>query len=70
MIEEKELELIDDSNIISFKNKHFFVQDKLNRETDNQNAFDNMTKVQKAFLLKKKELFFEEYKIYIPKILF
>jgi len=70
MIEEKELELIDDSNIISFKNKHFFVQDKLNRETDNQNAFDNMTKVQKAFLLKKNELFFEEYKnIYSKNII-
>ena len=62
MIKEKELELIEDSNIISFKNNHFLIQDKLNRETDNQNAFDNMTKVHKAFLQKKNELFFEEYK--------
>ena len=70
MIEEKELELIDDSNIISFKNNHFFAQDKLNRETDNQNTFDNMTKVQKAFLLKKNEFFFEEYKnIYSKNII-
>jgi len=70
MIQEKELELIDDSNFISYKNNHFFVQDKLNRETDNQNALDNMTKVQKAFLLKKNEIFFEEYKnIYSKNII-
>ena len=70
MIEENELELIDDSNIISFKNNKFLVQDKLDKEKDSQKAFDNMTKVQKSFLLKKNELFFEEYKkIYSKNII-
>ena len=61
MIEKKELELIDDSNFISFENNLFLIQDKLNLEPDNQNAFANMTKVHKAYILKKNELFFEEY---------
>ena len=59
MIEKKELELIDDSSLNSFTNNYFLVQDKLNVEIDNQNTFNNITKSQKDYILKKNEIFFE-----------
>ena len=62
MIEKKELELIDDSSFNSFANNYFLVQDKINVEIDNQNTLNNMTKVQKDYILQKNEMFFTEYK--------
>ena len=62
MIEKKELELIDDSSFNSFANNYFLVQDKLNAEIDYQNTFNNMTKVQKDYILQKNKIFFAEYK--------
>ena len=62
MIEKKEPELIEDSSFNSFTNNYFLIQDKLNVEIDNQNTFDNMTKIQKDYILKKNEIFFAEYK--------
>ena len=63
MIEKKELELIDDSSFNSFINNYFVIQDKTKGEIDNQNKFNNnITKVEKDFILKKNEIFFAEYK--------